>query len=164
MNISNKKKFNTIAYNKKLQKKLGLNLYDFIRFSRGKYKEEGDNELRIYNSKNEILFFGHYSNRNKNGNGKQLNEEGHIVFNGEYLDGKKWTGIENIYDEINGEVIFEYEYKEGKIINVKEYDKYNCELLFSGEYSNGKRNGYGEEYRLICDKNEDKCDNISRKN
>ena len=47
---------------------------------------------------------------------------------------------------------------------MKEYDKYNCELLFSGEYLNRIRNGYGEEYRLICDKNEDKCDNISRKN
>ena len=165
MYISNKKKLNTIVYNKKIQKKLGLDLYDFIRFSCKKYKEGINNEIKIYNYNDTLLFEGQYSNRNKNGNGKEYNEEGKLIFEGEYLDGKKWIGKENVYDENNGELIFEYKYKNGKIIHGKEYDKYNHELLFSGEYLNGKRNGFGEEYRLICERHEDKYHyNISKEN
>ena len=62
------------------------------------------------------------------------------------------TGTENVYDEINGELIFEYEYKNGEKYYLREYDKYNHELLFSGNYLNGKKNGFGEEFRLKREK------------
>ena len=151
--MNSKIKFNTIIYNKKVQKKLGLNLIDFIRFS-GKYIEEKNDKIEVYSYFNKkILFEGQYSNRKKNGEGKEYNENGKLIFHGEYLDGKKWTGLEKVYDEIDDEIIlFEYEYRDGKIINGKEYDKINGELLYSGGYLNGKRNGYGEEYKLVCQK------------
>ena len=49
--VDNKVKFNTIAYNKKLQRKLGLNLIDFRIFS-SRYKEEKDGKIKEYNSYN----------------------------------------------------------------------------------------------------------------
>ena len=59
---------------------------------------------------------------------------------------------QKIYDIINGELIFEYEYLNGKIVHIKEYDKYNKELLFSGDYINGERKGNGVEYKIIYEK------------
>ena len=54
------------------------------------------------------------------------------------------TGKVKEYD--NGELIFQGEYLNGKRNGIgKEYD-YNGELKFEGEYLNGKRNGKGKEY------------------
>ena len=148
--LDNKIKYNTVVHNKKLQKKLGLNLIDFRIFS-GRYKIEEDGKTIEYNSyNNQIIFKGQYSNGKRNGLGIEYNEEGKVIFEGEYLNGKKWKGISKEYDEDTSELIFEYEYLNG-VINGKgnEYDKYNGDLLFSGNYLNGKRNGYGEEYKYI---------------
>ncbi len=72
------------------------------------------NELKIYNSYNDkILFEGQYSNENKNGNGKEYNLEGKIIFDGEYYDGKKWNGTEKVYDEDTDNLIFKYKYSNG---------------------------------------------------
>ena len=80
----------------------------------------------------------------------EYNEEGKLIFEGEYLNGKKWKGIEKEYDEDTEQLIFECEYSNGgRNGEGKEYDKYNGELLFSGTYLNGKRNGKGEEYKFI---------------
>ena len=121
-------------------------MIDYKRLS-GRYRIEENGKIKEYNSYNhELLFQGYFSNRKRNGEGIEYNEEGNIIFKGEYLDGKKWKGIENVYDEITSQLILECEYlngiKEGK---AKEYDKYNGQLIFSGNYSNGKRNGNGEE-------------------
>ena len=60
-NINNKRKYNTIVYNKKLHKKLGLDLIDFRRFS-GKYKVEIDGKIKICNSYNDrLIYYGYYS-------------------------------------------------------------------------------------------------------
>ena len=63
---------------------------------------------------------------------KEYNEEGKLIFDGEFLDGKKWKGNAKKYDEDTGKLILEYEYLNG-IIDGKgcEYDKYNSNLLFS---------------------------------
>ena len=75
-NVDFGRKLNITLYNKRLQKKLGLNLIDFKRFS-GKYKKECCGTTKIYNSYNDnILFVGYYSNGKKNGEGKEYNEEG----------------------------------------------------------------------------------------
>ena len=86
---------------------------------------------------------------------KRKRIEGKLIFEGEYLDGKKWNGEAKVYDENTCNMIFEYKYSKGIIDgNGSEYDKYSGELLFSGYYLNGKRNGKGEEYKYIpCEKN-----------
>ena len=45
------------------------------------------------------------------------------MFEGEYLNGKKWNG------------------------KGKEYDKNNGKLIFEGEYLNGEKNGKVKEYK-----------------
>ena len=61
-----------------------------------------------------------------------------MIFEGEYINGKKWNGKGYNYDN---EVV--YELKDGKGL-VKEYD--NGPLKFIGEYKDGERNGKGREY------------------
>ena len=63
----------------------------------------------------------------------------HLIFEGDYLNGKKWNG--KGYDQ-NHNIIYELRNGKGYI---REYDSYGC-LLFEGEYSNGERNGKGKEY------------------
>ena len=63
--------------------------------------------------------------------GKEYNDEGELIFEGEYFDGKKYNGYGKEYDEDTGKLIFE------------------C------NYLDGKRNGLGQEYVYIpCDKRE----------
>ena len=87
-----------------------------------------------------------------------------MKYEGEFLGYKKWSGKgyningDLLYEIINGigkikeydydsQLIFENEYKKGKIWNGKgkEYDRHG-ELIFEGEYKNGERNGEGKEY------------------
>ena len=148
IHVNNIQKLNILRFNERIQNKLEINIIDYRRLS-GKYQIIKDNELKIYNSyNNRILFEGQYSNENKNLNGKEYNEKGDILFEGEYYDGKKWNGTEKEYDEDTNNLIFEYKYSNGKV-KAKEFDKFNGDLLFEGEYLNGKRNGYGEEYKYI---------------
>ena len=147
--INNRRKFKSIVYNKKLQKKLGLDLIDFRRFS-GKYKLEKDGKTKIYNSyNNKLIFEGHYYNGKREGYGEEYNDNGKLIFEGEYLKNKRWKGKEKVYNE-DDKLIFEYQIANG-IINgdLKEYNKYNSELLFQGKYVNGKRNGKGKEYNIF---------------
>ena len=110
INIDNKRKLNLIIYNTQLQKKLGLDIIDYRRFS-GKYKRENNGFLRIYNSYDDrLLFEGQSLNGKRNGEGKEYDLKGNIIFEGEYLDDKKWKGFEMIYDEDNNNILFKYEY------------------------------------------------------
>ena len=63
-----------------------------------------------------------------------------MIFEGEYLNGKRWNG--NIYNH-NDNII--YQLNNGKNNIVKEYDD-DGKLIFEGEYLNGIRNGKGKEY------------------
>jgi len=148
--IGDRRKLNLIRYNKQIQAIVGIDLIDFRRFS-GRYIIEEYGTLKEYNSYNDDLIFeGGCSNGKRNGNGKEYNEEGQLIFEGEYLDGIRWKGIEKEYDEDTEKLIFECEYKNGEGNGeVKENDKYSGELLFCGTYLNGKRNGKGEEYKYI---------------
>ena len=70
-NVDYKQKLNSIRFNVKQQRKLGLNLNDYKRLS-GKYRIVEGNELQIYNIINdELLFIGKYSNGKKNGEGRE---------------------------------------------------------------------------------------------
>ena len=68
-----------------------------------------------------------------------------LEFEGELLNGKRWNGKGKEYNEY-GKLIFEGEFLNGiKNGKGKEYDSYG-KLIFEGEYKNGKRNGNGKEY------------------
>ena len=108
------RKLNIIMNNKKIQRKLGINIIDIIRFS-GRYKEEKDGKTKEFSiDKDKLVFEGQYANRKRNGYGKEYNEEGELLFEGEYLNGKRWTGNANEYDEDTGKLIFEIEYLNGE--------------------------------------------------
>ena len=59
-------------------------------------------------------------NGSRNGKGKEYCYNGNFIFEGEYLNGKRWIG------------------------NGKEYNKFGY-LIFEGEYLNGQRNGTGKD-------------------
>ena len=149
-NVYYKRKLYITKNNKRIKQKLDINLIDFRRFS-GRYKEDMNGKTKEYDSySHRLLFEGLYSNGKRIGEGKEYNDDGNLIFEGEYLDGKKWKGIAKEYDEDTGKLILEYEYLSGKIDGEsKEYDKYNGDLLFSGKIKNGKMNGIGTEYISI---------------
>ena len=120
-------KINIIRYNKNYQNKLGFDIEDYKRLS-CKYQITDKNGIgRIYDSNNNKLFF-----KGKiNGEGIELDENDNIIFEGQYLNGKKIKG--KGYD-LKGNIILEIE-KNGK---GKEYYD-NGHLKFEGEYVNGRR-------------------------
>ena len=65
-----------------------------------------------------------------------------MLFEGEYLNNKKWNGKEF---NIDGHLEFELKNEVGK---VKEYSFYDGKLEYEGEYLNGERNGKGKEFNL----------------
>ena len=74
INVENTKKMNIIVYNKKIQRKMGLNITDFMRFS-GRYRVEEDDKIKDYSSyDHRLLFEGQYANRKRNGDGKEFDE------------------------------------------------------------------------------------------
>ena len=62
-----------------------------------------------------------------------------IIFEGEYLNGKRWNGF--AYDYLN---VNHYELKNGKgyIVDI------NNEGFYEGEFVNGEKNGKGKEYYI----------------
>ena len=80
-----------------------------------------------YNGK--LIFEGEYLNGKRNGKGKEYNDNGKLIFEGEYLNGKR-NGKGKEYDN-NGKLIFEGEYLNGKNGKGKEYEK--MENKYEGE-------------------------------
>ena len=87
-----------------------------------------------------MKFKGKYLNGKRNGKGREYNEDGQIIFKGEYLNDLQWNG--KGYDSFNN---ITYELKDGKGF-VKEYYDCSKNLKFKGEYLNGQKNGIGKEY------------------
>ena len=73
---------------------------------------------------------------------KEYYEDGHLKFEGEYLNGKIWNG--KGYNIMGN---FEFEIKNGKGY-IKEYYS-NVGLEFEGEYLNGEKNGKGKNIIMI---------------
>ena len=65
-------------------------------------------------------------------------DSGLLLFEGEYINGKKWNG-----KSYNKEGKREFEIKNGKG-KVKEY--IFSWLIFEGDYLNGEKNGKGKEF------------------
>jgi len=83
---------------------------------------------------NLLVFEGEYLNGKRNGKGREYYDNNNLKYKGEYKEGKIWNG--KGYD-INGKLEFEVKEGNGKI---KEY-KNDGKLIFEGEYLNGERNG-----------------------
>ena len=98
--------------------------------------EKEKNMISLYGH---IIFEGEYLNGQMNGIGKEYYDDSKLKYEGKYLNGKRWFGIEKVY---YGKLEFEIINGNGK---VKEYYD-NGKLRFEGEYLNGKRNGKGKEY------------------
>ena len=114
-----------------------------------------------------IYYECEYLNGEKNGKGKEYNNEGKLLFEGDYLDGKRWNGktyninktiitelkegkgyLKEFYgDYLVGEGEYLYGLKNGK---GKEYGPLG-KLLFEGEYLNNQRSGKGIEYGFFGD-------------
>ena len=83
----------------------------------------------------EIIYEGTFKN-NKYFNGKKIsNLYSDDKYEGEYLNGEKWKGIEKIYGRFNK--ITELEYIEGKIKKVKGYNPENGEIDYIINNGNG---------------------------
>ena len=78
---------------------------------------------------------------NKKWNGKGYDENGNIIYELIYGNGKVKE-----YD-FHGTLVFDGEYLNGKRWNGKAKDYYsNNRLKYDGQYLNGKRGGKGKEY------------------
>ena len=130
-------KLKITKFNKNLQKKINININNYIRY-RGSYIYELYGIGKEYDSDdNDLIYSGEYLNGKKNGKGKEYDYNGQLRFEGEYLNGKK-NGKGKEYD-YNGQLRFEGEYLNGKKNGKgKEYD-WRGRLVFEGEYSKGKR-------------------------
>ena len=162
-NLYDRIQLKLIKYNKKLQNKINIFLYNYKIYSKryikyetnnkgeesyydGQLKYEGEflngernGKGKEYYDNDELKFEGEYLNGKRNGKGKEYGYDRTLSFEGEYLNGKKWNG--NGYN--NNKIIYSLKDGKGKI---KEYDNYTDKLEFEGEYLNGKRNGKGKEY------------------
>ena len=87
-----------------------------------------------------LIYEGEYLNGKRHGKGKEYNFYKRLTFEGEYLYDLKWNG--KGYDKSKNII---YELKNGKGF-VKEYNYDHDNLEFEGEYLFGKRNGKGKEY------------------
>ena len=88
--INEKKKLNIIINNKKLQNKLEINIKNYKKISERYKIGERNWKGKEYNFKGELLFEGEYLNGKRwNGKGKEYNWNDELIFEGEYLNGKK---------------------------------------------------------------------------
>ena len=133
-------KLQTIIYNKSYQKKLDININDYIQTS-GKYITVLNGKQTVMSIEGNIkLFEGEYLNGKKVGKGKEYYYNGTLKFEGEYLNGKR-NGKGKEYD-VKGALQFDGEYLNDKRWKgkVEEYNYFGC-LLLKGQYLDGKING-----------------------
>ena len=148
--INKKRKLRLVNYNIEIQKKINVLLEDY-RTAAGIYRIGGRNgQVKIYTLKDKLLFEGEYVNGKKNGKGKEYYKiGGTIEFEGDYLNGER-NGI-GIQYHLNGKKNYEGEFLNGERHGKgKEYLN-DGKLVFEGEFKNGKRNKGKEydEYRSI---------------
>ena len=111
--IGERKKLSLVKYNKHLQNNLNINLVNYRLFS-GKYimfeDKKGGKEYNSCNDK--LIYEGEYLNGKRNGKGKEYNDDNKLIYEGEYLNGKRNGKGKEYY--LNGDILFEGEYLKGK--------------------------------------------------
>ena len=111
-----------IKYNKSLQKILNISIANYKHFTGRYIIYDSKRIVKEYNGEDdELIFEGEYLNGKRNGKGKEYLNENTLLFEGEYLNGKRNGKGKEYFGKIN-------------------------KLRFEGEYLNGKRNGKGKEY------------------
>ena len=138
--IEIKRLLKIINYNKVLQEKINININYYKQISKVILKIDENGIGRIYNIyNNNLVFEGKYSNKKKNGQGKEYNMFCQLSFEGEYKNGLR-NGYGKQYRFLPGRVLeFEGEYKNGlRNGKGKEYGDNNI-MIFEGEYLNNKR-------------------------
>ena len=108
-------KLDIIKYNKTLQYLMNINLINYKYYS-GKYiiyetKDKGKEYYHI-NDEFKLIFEGEFLNGKKKGKGKEYNYYGELIFEGEYLNEKR-NGKGKEYHN-HGEIGFIGEYLNGK--------------------------------------------------
>ena len=88
------------------------------------------------------MFDGEYKNGKRNGEGKEYNNNGILIFEGKYLNNERVSGIQ--YDT-NGNKINEFQNINGE---GKKYD-YDGNIIYEGEFLNGEKNGKGKVYMKV---------------
>ena len=73
--------------------------------------KNGSGFIKEYDDEGDLIFEGEYLNFKKNGKGKEY-DYGKLIFEGEYLNGNRWNGKELVYSR---HLIFEREYINGEI-------------------------------------------------
>ena len=82
-------------------------------------------------------FIGKYITSFKNRKGKEYDEQGRLIFEGEYINDIPMNGYKKEYND-KGELVFEGEYFNGeKNGHGKEY--LNGKVIYEGEYLIGER-------------------------
>ena len=108
------------------------------------YELNNSNEnAKEYNCEGILIFEGEYLNGRKNGKGKEYNYDGNLVFEGEYLNDKK-NGKGKEFNDIS-HLIFEGEYLNGIQWIGNIYDEDGNIIL---EINNGSDKG--KEYYFNC--------------
>ena len=141
------RKLKLFSHNKELQKLLNINEKDYQLFS-GKYIiTELNGEKKEFNILNgNLIYEGGYLKGKKHGKGKEYDEAGRLIFEGEYHFGLKLKGKGREFSIINGALLYEGEYlKDKRNGKGKEFDQYG-NLIYEGGYMNDKRHGKGKEY------------------
>ena len=84
-----------------------------------------------------MIYEGEYQNEKRHGNGKEYTNN-NIDFEGEFKEGKRWNGIANQFN-MNGKVVYDCTYQNGKIFNGKEYKYFDDEIKLrtEAEYKEG---------------------------
>jgi len=120
-----------------MEKKWDGKIYDFC----GKVEYEikngnGVGEIMLVNYSDNVgncHYIGEYKNGERNGKGKEYDESDYLLYEGEYLNGKKWNG--KGYDR-EGNILYEIKNGNGEI-KIALYSKKGLCYKFIGEYKNG---------------------------
>ena len=168
------KKLEIVKYNKRVQKKLDINILNYRQFSGSYIIYESKNKGEEYEvGKNLLIYEGEFLKGKRNGKGIEYEyltkSELFYKFEGEYLNGKR-KGQGKLFDN-NGILVTEGEYSDNILIKGKIYDfknealkpsyvkkeievseitgkqyDYKSNCIYKGHFKNGKRDGKGVEY------------------
>ena len=176
-----------INYNKLLQSALSFNLNSYKELAKVyRLIEKNGNGKEFDIKTNELVFEGEYKDKKRSGFGKEYfnriliyegeykkglkdgygknydDENGKLIFEGKFLNGKEWEGKGKIlqYDEGNGSskraIAYIYgEISEGKINGegkLISIFKRKYEYDYLGNFEKGKKSGKGKEYVDLEDK------------
>ena len=92
------RKLEIIKYNKSFQKNLNININNYKKESKRYIIFESKTRGKEYNKLDHLIYEGEYLNGKRNGKGKEFGNFHEILFEGEYLNGKDLEKEKNIID------------------------------------------------------------------